>query len=127
MPMYRFAIMAISAFVIGIGGYAWPTDAASTVTTHGVRVHRLIEPSEQQPESVPVAITGHVAPHRHTIRLRKGERVVVIFEPGIGRSRYRKRHPGIRRPWSWQHSAGRRNFMNPPGLYSSRIYRPGFF
>ena len=106
------------------------TGVALADSAHGVRVHRLIPAGSQpeKPKTVDHAKNHDVTPHRHRIVLRKGQRVIVRFADVIGRSRYRKRHPGIVRPWQ-ERRVGRRSrlFMNPSGLYTSKIYRRGYY
>ncbi len=106
-----------------------PALAGSSKTGHGVRIHKLMEPQEQEPETAPTAshIDNAVAPHKHRIVLRRGQRVVVRIFDGFGRSKYRKQHPGVNRPWQdRRYGSNNRRYLNPKGLYTSKLYRRGY-
>lgn len=115
--------------IVAFFGLAFATTnatAGSSSTKHGVRVHKL---NTTQAASEPANTLSRrlVTPHRHKIVLHKGQRVIVHFGDGIGRSRYRKRYPGVQRPWQDRRFGRKhRRYLNPKGLYTSKIYRRGY-
>lgn len=118
-------VMTFAATVL----WTIPAHAGSSPAEHGVRVHRLMEPQDVKPEPKHSETGAHqdVAPHGHRFVLHQGKRVVVRISDGFGRSKYRKQHPGVNRPWQDRRfgSEGRR-YMNPKGLYTSKIYKRGY-
>jgi len=120
-------LIAIAAMSATLG--AMSAMAGSSTTDHGVRVHRLIPKDSTPPRKPAVETHRHkTTPHRHRVILRPGQRVYVRLGNGYYRSGYRRKYSGVARPWA-ERKTGRRHraFQNPPGLYSSKIYRRGYW
>lgn len=115
-----FKVGAVVALVATFGLLSG--DVVLAGSGHGVRVHRLMEPSHQRPVSKVKAerkASESVKSHKHTV-----ERVIVyVSDEGP----YSKRYTPNRRPWSERRSVflnnSYREFQNPPGIYSSQIGR----
>ncbi|MGI9406665.1 MAG: hypothetical protein ACR2O4_09870 [Hyphomicrobiaceae bacterium] len=113
------AALIFAAAILGTDG---PATAGTTVSKHGVRLHKLMEPGKRR---VKQARRRTVAPHTHSAHRHKslnGVRVRFLVRSTFSPSLYRLRHPGMDRPWAWRHSRGRKDFAQPAHLYRSKIY-----